>query len=99
MQKLSRQGVRIGLLGWLSLTMVCAAVYIIGERDHDCCGDGCPVCHQLEIAQRLIEAFGQFCAALLLAAFLAGLLGRIRSLSLCRGAPATLVALKIKCNC
>jgi hypothetical protein len=86
-------------MGWLSLAVICAGAYIIEERDHDCCGEGCPVCHQIASALRLIEAFGHFCASLLLAVFLAGLASRVRSLTCPRAAPATLVELKIKFNC
>jgi hypothetical protein len=85
-------------MGWLSLAVICAGAYIIEERDHDCCGEGCPVCHQLEFAQRLIEAFGHFCVSLLLAAFLACLASRAKP-ACPRAVPATLVALKIKFNC
>jgi hypothetical protein len=86
-------------MGWLSLAVICAGFYIIEERDHDCCGEGCPVCLQIEFARRLIEAFGHLCASLLLAAFLAALASRAKSLTRLCAAPATLVALKIKFNC
>jgi hypothetical protein len=86
-------------MGWLSLAVICAGVYIIEEQDHDCCGEGCSVCQQIEIAQRLIEALGRLCVSLLLAAFLAGLASRVRLFTRPCAAPATLVALKIKFNC
>jgi hypothetical protein len=89
----------IGLMGWLSLAVICAGVYIIEKQDHDCCGEGCPVCHQIEFAQRLIEAFERFCVSLLFAAFLAGLASRVKFFTRPCAAPATLVALKIKFNC
>ncbi|MDR2747025.1 MAG: hypothetical protein LBB77_06205 [Treponema sp.] len=93
------KALHIGLLGWLSLAVICAGVYIIEEQDHDCCGEGCPICLRIAFARRLIEAFGCFCVSLLLAAFLAGLVSRAKSLTRLRVAPATLVALKIKFNC
>lgn len=93
------KALHIGLMGWLSLAVICAGAYIIEERDHDCCGEGCSVCHQIAFAQRLIEAFGHFCVSLLLAAFLACLASRVKFLTRPCAAPATLVALKIKCNC
>jgi hypothetical protein len=93
------RALHIGLMGWLSLAVICAGIYIIEEQDHDCPGEGCPVCHQLELAQRLIEAFGRFCVSLLLAAFLAGLGSRVKLYTRPGAAPATLVALKIKFNC
>jgi hypothetical protein len=91
------KALHIGLMGWLSLAVICAGVYIIEEQDHDCSGEGCPVCHQIKVAQRLIEAFGRFCVSLLLAAFLISLGSRVRLFT--RAGPATLVALKIKFNC
>ncbi|MDR0401088.1 MAG: hypothetical protein LBH51_09120 [Treponema sp.] len=86
-------------MGWLSLAVVCAGVYIIEEQDHDCCGEGCSVCHQIAVAQRFIEAFGRVYASLLLAAFLAALLFRVKPSALFYALPSTLVALKIKFNC
>jgi hypothetical protein len=86
-------------MGWLSLAVICAGLYIIEEQDHDCSGEGCAVCHQIAFARRFIEAFGRFCLSLLFAAFLAGLGSRLKlSIRPC-AAPATLVALKIKFNC
>jgi hypothetical protein len=93
------RALHIGLTGWLTLAVICAGIYIIEEQDHDCCGEGCPVCLQIAIAQRIIEAFGRFYAALLLAALLADLASRIKPSALFRTAPSTLVALKIKFNC
>jgi hypothetical protein len=86
-------------MGWLSLAVICAGVYIIEEQDHDCPGEGCHVCRQIEIAQRLIEAFGRLCASLLLAAFMAALASCTKLRTRPCAAPATLVALKIKVNC
>jgi hypothetical protein len=86
-------------MGWLTLAVICAGIYIIEEQDHDCCGEGCPVCRQIAVAQRIIEAFGRFYAALFLAVLLAGLASRVKPQTLSRAAPSTLVALKIKFNC
>jgi hypothetical protein len=86
-------------MGWLSLAVICAGVYIIEEQDHDCPGEGCSICHGIAVAQRLIEAFGRLCASLLLAAFLAGLGSRVKLFTRPGAVPATLVALKIKFNC
>jgi hypothetical protein len=93
------RALHIGLMGWLTLAVICAGVYIIKEQDHDCCGEGCSICRQIATAQRLIEAFGRLYASLLLAALLAASASCIRPSILSRTAPSTLVALKIKFNC
>ena len=44
---------------WLVLAVIFSRVFIIEEREHDCSGEGCHICLEIQIAQRLIEAFGR----------------------------------------
>jgi hypothetical protein len=44
---------------WLAVAVIFAGVFVIEERDHDCTGEDCHICLEIQIAQRLIEAFGR----------------------------------------
>jgi hypothetical protein len=57
------------LTGWLVLSVVFAGVFVIETLDHDCTGEHCSVCLQVEIAHRLIEAFGRMGVIVLVAGF------------------------------
>jgi hypothetical protein len=88
------------LTGWLALAVVSAGVFAVEKLDHECTGDHCRVCLQIEIALMLIEAFGRIGVIALAAGFaaeFAGLPAKIPAFS--RLAPATPVSLKIKFSC
>ena len=40
----------LGLVAALSVS----AAYIVHEADHDCCGEGCPVCRMIALQIRLL---------------------------------------------
>jgi len=42
---------------WLVLAVIFAGIFVIENHDHDCTGEGCHICLEIQIAQRLIEAF------------------------------------------
>jgi hypothetical protein len=44
---------------WLALAVIFAGIFVIEEHDHDCIGEDCHICLEIQIAQRLIEAFGR----------------------------------------
>jgi hypothetical protein len=44
---------------WLALAVIFAGIFVIEEHDHDCTGEDCHICLEIQIAQRLIEAFGR----------------------------------------
>jgi hypothetical protein len=82
----------------LTAIILCGAVifsgyFIISEIDHDCCGEDCPVCLQIEIAHRALEAFVRACPAFLLAVVIVQVTTRPHSSIFF---PATLITLKIK---
>ncbi len=80
----------------LALIMLFSVLYIALESDHDCCGEGCAVCAQLQACEDLLRnlllttavltAAGSFCVLIFFAA--AESCGFIR--------PRTLTALKVK---
>ena len=80
----------------LLLVMVSSAAYIVIEANHNCVGDGCPICHEIQICQQILNTVGTALvsvAASLCATFL--LTTPVRTLF--RAAEAiTLISLKVK---
>ena len=54
---------------WLVLTVMFAGIFIVEKHIHDHTGDDCRICLEIQIAQRIIEAFGRLGVSLLLAGF------------------------------
>ena len=42
----------------LVLALFCSAAFVIVEADHHCTGDGCAVCHQIQVCLRLFDQGG-----------------------------------------
>ncbi|MDR0786121.1 MAG: hypothetical protein LBE74_09640 [Treponema sp.] len=49
----------IALTACLALTAVFAENFIVTHLEHECIGESCPICSQIEIAQRLLEKLGR----------------------------------------
>ena len=47
------------LTAWLIISVMCAGIFVIEKYGHDCTGEGCHICLEIQIAQCLIEAFGR----------------------------------------
>ncbi|MDR2483573.1 MAG: hypothetical protein LBD08_08095 [Treponema sp.] len=54
---------------WLAAAVVFAGIFIIEEHIHDHTGENCRICLEIQIAQRIIEAFGRLGVCVLLAGF------------------------------
>jgi hypothetical protein len=54
----------------LALAALSAEVFVLTHIDHDCEGEECPVCAQIEIAQNALKALGLACIAAALAVFI-----------------------------
>lgn len=39
----------------LVFALLFSVFFIVAEADHDCCGEHCTICHQLQTCQRLLE--------------------------------------------
>jgi hypothetical protein len=52
-------------------SVVFTETLIAEERDHDCIGEGCPICIQIEAAKNFLKTFKFASFSLLFAAFLA----------------------------
>jgi hypothetical protein len=88
----------IVLASALALAAICAEAFIADSLDHDCCGEGCPVCAQIDAARRLLDGLARVGAALTALLFAAAAKTRVR-----RFAPVfcalTPVCLKTKITC
>jgi hypothetical protein len=97
---LRKTSVRVMFTGWLALAVVFAGIFVFEELDHDCPGEHCGICLQIEIAIRVIEAFGRIGVTALLAGFASELGGAsVKLPAFFFFIPATPVSLKIKFNC
>ena len=76
--------------------MLCSALFIAAEADHECVGENCPICYQINVCRNTLKNLS---LAVCAAAFAAAL-----SYTLCRGVSVctdyaqsyTLVSLKVK---
>ena len=78
------------------LVLLLSAVFIVHEAEHDCHGEGCAVCVQLDVCRTLLRQLG-----LLLVVFAAALAARACPLRLCapeeeRFCRPTPIRLKVK---
>lgn len=51
--------------------MLLAALYVVSETNHDCCGDGCPICTHIDQCKAVLRNAGEGTAALSIAILLA----------------------------
>lgn len=76
--------------------MLYSALFIAAETDHDCVGENCPICYQINVCQNTLKNLSlAVCAAAFAAAFTYTL---CRSISACTdyAQSFTLVSLKVK---
>ena len=84
------------LAGTLLFVMFCSALFIAAESDHDCVGENCPICCQINACQNILKSLSSAVCAAVFAAALTYIL--LRSVSACEAAAPsyTLVSLKVK---
>ena len=58
------------MTAWLALAVIFAGIFVIEKHIHDHTGNNCRICLEIQIAQRIIEAFGRLGVGLLLAGFI-----------------------------
>ena len=80
----------------LAVVMLSSAVYIAVEADHDCSGEDCAICHQLQVCENLLKSIGLAGAAAVFAAAVRYALCRIISSCAELVRTFTLVSLKVK---
>ena len=52
----------------LAVAMLSSAVYIAVEANHNCSGEDCAICHQLQVCENLLKSIGLAGAAAIFAA-------------------------------
>jgi hypothetical protein len=91
---------------WLALTVMCAGVFVIVEHNHEHIdvkghrlpsSENCQICIKIQIALRLIEAFGRLGMSLALIGFMVYVLSFAKPQLI--AIPFNLSALKVKFNC
>jgi len=55
---------------WLALAVVFTGIFVIEKYNHDCAGEGCHICLEIQTAQRLIEAFVRLGASMAVTVFI-----------------------------
>ena len=80
----------------LAAVMLSSAVYIAVEANHNCSGEDCAICHQLQVCENLLKSIGLAgAAAAISAAFTYTVCRAILPRAEMNGT-LTLVALKVK---
>ena len=80
----------------LTVVMLSSAVYIAAEADHDCSGENCAICHQINVCENLLRVLGfAGVAAAITAAFTYTLCKAVLPCTETNGT-LTLVSLKVK---
>jgi hypothetical protein len=99
MIKLPRRTVFFAALAmaWLGLAVIFAGIFIIEEHNHDCIGEKCLICLEIQIAQRLIESFGRLCAGVVLISFVVYTASSIRLRAFLYSKKP--IELKVRLNC
>lgn len=80
----------------VAFLMLFSVLFIALEADHDCCGDGCAVCAQIQVCEDLLRSLTTVCV-LATAAWCLYTLSRVfADTDCCSVHPHTLIALKVK---
>ncbi len=92
----TRRVAAVILAAALLLAMLCSAVFIAAEASHDCVGENCPVCYQINVCQNTLKNLSlAVCAAAFAVAFTYALCRGISTCADCSHS-YTLVSLKVK---
>ena len=80
----------------VAFLMLFSVLFIALEADHDCCGDGCAVCAQIQVCEDLLRSLTTV-GVLTAAAWCLYTLSRVfADTDCCSVHPHTLIALKVK---
>lgn len=80
----------------LMFVMFISSAYIIKEADHDCTGENCPVCHEIQVCRQILSTVGT--AVVAAAVFVSTLvvLTALPAVHLRETVAVTLISLKVK---
>jgi hypothetical protein len=91
---------------WLALAVMCAGAFVIAEHSHEHIdvkghrlptSENCHICLKIQIALRLIEAFGRLGISLALIGFMVYVLSFVKPQLIAN--PFNPAALKVRFNC
>jgi hypothetical protein len=82
------------LMAFVALAVACVEFFIFVNLEHDCIGEHCSICLQIDVVQRLLECLAGVCVIAALAFYMHSFF----KLTAWRPAPRTPVALKVRCN-
>jgi hypothetical protein len=94
------------MTAWLALAVIFAGAFVIAEHNHEHVdvkghrvptSENCQVCYKIQIALRLIEAFGRLGVEIALIGLVVYVLSLVKPQIITN--PFNLAALKVKFNC
>ncbi len=80
----------------VAFIMLFSVLYIAFEADHDCCGEGCSVCAQIQVCKDLLRCLLATVAPAATAWRLCALIRAFADADRWSAHPHTLIALKVK---
>lgn len=81
---------------WLLLVMFFSTVYIIREADHNCTGENCPICHEIQICRQILNTVGTAALGAAVVSFASVFLTVLAPVHRRESAAVTLISLKVK---
>ena len=76
--------------------MLSSVLFIAIEADHDCVGDGCPICAQIVVCENSLQSVGQAVAFMSLAPIIGSFMISLPALAKKQAYNTSLVSLKVK---
>ena len=80
----------------LAVVMLSSAIYLAVEADHDCSGEDCAICHQINVCENLFKSIGLASSAAATVTAILYILCRIIPSCTEVARTFTLVSLKVK---
>lgn len=91
-RRITAMAMCLGLL----LVMFFSTIYIIREADHNCTGEKCPICHEIQICQQILNTVGTAVLGAAVFSFTLVFLTALTSVHRRESAAVTLISLKVK---
>jgi hypothetical protein len=88
----------LALAACIAFSVLFAESLIADEHDHDCIGEGCPICLQIETTNNLLRTLklaGLFCFLFVCTVFLSLTFQKYTEITICVFSP---IALKVRFN-
>ena len=82
----------------LLLLTIFSSVYIIVESEHKCEGEGCPICHMIEVCEEILYSIGNTLSFCVTVAFMSSISKFLLSFKSNNSFRRTLFDLKVRLN-